>query len=90
MSQAQSGRHENDTRNQIWRHDAASRSDGNAFVGPAIKGSEIKAREDGPDADDVWRRIHDTAARLNPLFVGYSRARARFLRFFADGFSGAP
>ena len=62
----------------------------NAFVGLAIKGGEIKAREEGADAEDVWRRVHDAAARLNPLFIGYSSARARFLRFFADGFSGAP
>jgi hypothetical protein len=61
----------------------------NAFVGLAIKGQEIKAREDGADADDVWRRIHDAAARLNPLFIGYSSARARFLHFFPEGFAGA-
>jgi hypothetical protein len=61
----------------------------NAFVGLAIKGGEIKAREEGPDSDDVWRRVHDAASRLNPLFIGYSSARARFLRFFPDGFSGA-
>ena len=63
----------------------------NAFVGLAIKGGEIKARE------ERWRRlttsggaIHDAASRLNPLFIGYSSARARFLHFFPDGFSGAP
>jgi hypothetical protein len=61
----------------------------NAFVGLAIKAGEIKAREDGADSDDVWRRIHDAASRLNPLFIGYSSARARFLHFFPDGFSGA-
>jgi hypothetical protein len=60
----------------------------NAFVGLAIEGNEIKAREDGADAEDVWRRIHDAANRLNPLFIGYSSARARFLHFFPDGFLG--
>jgi hypothetical protein len=59
------------------------------FVGLVIKTQEIKAREDGADADDVWRRIHDAAARLNPLFIGYSSARARFLHFFRDGFADA-
>ena len=59
----------------------------NAFVGLAIKGGEIKAREEGADSDDVWRRVHDAASRLNPLFIGYSSARARFLHFFPEGFS---
>ena len=59
------------------------------FAAIVIKGSEIKAREDGEDADDVWRRIHDAAARLNPLFIGYSSASARFLHFFPEGFAGA-
>ena len=49
----------------------------NDFVGLAIKGSEIKAREDGADADDVWRRIHDAAARLKPaVYRLFQRSRA--------------
>jgi hypothetical protein len=59
------------------------------FAAVVIKGSEIKAREEGVDAEDVWRRIHDAAARLNPLFIGYSSARARFLYFFSEGFTDA-
>ena len=59
------------------------------FGAVAIKNGEVKAREDGNNADDVWRRIHDAATRLNPLFIGYSSARARFLHFFPDGFAGA-
>ena len=58
------------------------------FVGLALEGREIKVREEGQNSDDVWRRLHDAAARLNPLFIGYSSARARFRRFFPDGFAG--
>jgi hypothetical protein len=53
-----------------------------------IDGKDIKAREEGDNPEDVWRRIHDAAARLNPLFIGYSSARARFFSFFKDGFGG--
>ncbi len=39
----------------------------------------------GDDADDVWRRLCDEAAKSNPSFFGYDGARARFLRIFHDG-----
>jgi hypothetical protein len=55
-------------------------------VGLALEGKEIRLQEEGQDPDDVWRRLHDAAARLNPLFIGYSSARAHFLHFFPDGF----
>jgi len=45
--------------------------------------------EEGDDADLLWTRAHDAAARLNPLFVGYEGARKRFLSFFPNGFKGA-
>lgn len=57
-----------------------------AIIGLALDGKEIRVQEEGQNADDVWRRLHDAAARLNPLFIGYSSARARFLHFFPDGF----
>ena len=62
----------------------------NAFVGLAIKDGEIKAREEGADSDDVWRRVHDAASRLNPLFIDYPSARARFLHFLPRRFRGQP
>ena len=56
------------------------------IIGRALEGKEVRLQEEGQDPDDVWRRLHDAAARLNPLFIGYSSARARFLHFFPDGF----
>ncbi|WP_029041579.1 hypothetical protein [Cucumibacter marinus] len=47
---------------------------------------ERKFLEFGADSEDIWRRGHDAAARLNPVFVGYDGARRRFLSFFPRGF----
>lgn len=40
-------------------------------------------------ADDVWRRLHDEAGRSDPKYFGFDGARARFLRFFPNGFHSA-
>jgi hypothetical protein len=59
------------------------------YSGVVFLDGKRKALEEGDDADDVWRRIHDAAARSNPHFFGYDGARARFLHFFPQGFEGA-
>jgi hypothetical protein len=41
---------------------------------------------EGEDADDVWRRLHDEAAKKNPKYFGYDDARIRFLSYFPGGF----
>lgn len=41
---------------------------------------------EGSDADDVWRRLHDDAGKADPKYFGYVGARARFLKFFPNGF----
>lgn len=41
---------------------------------------------EGPDADDVWRRLHENAGKANPKYFGYGGARNRFLKFFPNGF----
>ena len=41
---------------------------------------------DGPDVDDVWRRLHDDAGKTDPKYFGYPGARSRFLRFSPNGF----
>ena len=41
---------------------------------------------EGSDADDVWRRLHDDAGKSDPKYFGYDGARARFLKFFPNGF----
>jgi hypothetical protein len=56
------------------------------FKGIVIVKDRVEAREEGERADDVWRRLHDHAARLNPSFYGFDGARARFLHFFPQGF----
>lgn len=55
------------------------------FVGIVIDGG-IKAQIEGDDADDVWRRLHDEAAKANPRYSGFDGARNRFLHWFAGGF----
>ncbi len=61
-----------------------------AFVG-LIFGSDSsrKAKIEGSNADDVWRRLHDEAGKAGPNYFGYDGARARFLRFFPNGFHSA-
>jgi hypothetical protein len=34
----------------------------------------------------VWRRLHDDAGKGDPKYFGFDGARARFLRFFPNGF----
>ena len=58
-----------------------------AFIGVTFdaKGAK-KTQIEGTDADDVWRRLHDEAGKANPKYFGFDGARARFLRFFPNGF----
>lgn len=39
------------------------------------------------DAEALWRRLEEEAARADKSFVGFDGARARFLHFFPDGFT---
>jgi hypothetical protein len=41
---------------------------------------------EGENAVEVWRQLHDDAGKGDPKYFGYSGARARFLRFFPNGF----
>lgn len=43
----------------------------------------------GPDADTVWTRLQDEAARVNGAYIGFDAARLRFERFFPGGFTDA-
>ena len=56
------------------------------YKGVAIADGAVRVREEGDDADDVWRRLHDEAGKANPRYFGFAGARARFLRYFLDGF----
>ncbi len=56
-----------------------------AYKGAVIVGNSVRVLE-GPDADDVWRRLHDEAGKANPKYFGFDGARNRFLHFFPNGF----
>lgn len=58
------------------------------YTGVVILEGERKALVEGSNPDDTWMRTQDAAARLNPRFVGFDGARARFLHFFPQGFAG--
>ncbi len=61
-----------------------------AFIGVIFDANGAKkAQVVGTDADDVWRRLHDEAGKANPKYFGFDGARARFLRFFPNGFHSA-
>jgi hypothetical protein len=61
-----------------------------AFIGLVFAADNSKkAQIEGADADDVWRRLHDEAGKANPKYFGFDGARARFLRFFPNGFHSA-
>jgi hypothetical protein len=58
-----------------------------AFIGLIFAAdSSKKAQLEGIDADQVWQRLQDEAAKANPKYFGFDGARARFLRFFPSGF----
>jgi len=59
------------------------------FIGLLFAGGPAKIRIEGSSADDVWRRLHDEAGKANPKYFGFDGARARFLRFFPNGFRSA-
>src|SRR5690606_41772080 len=48
-----------------------------------------KAQTGGDAAAAVWRRLHHDAGKANPRYFGYDGARARFARFFPEGFQSA-
>lgn len=59
------------------------------FIGLVFAGGPAKIQIEGSSADDVWRRLHDEAGKANPKYFGFDGARARFLRFFPNGFRSA-
>lgn len=58
-----------------------------AYTGILIVDGAIKLRINGEVADDVWRRLHDEAAKADPQYFGYDGAMSRFLHFFSGGFA---
>lgn len=56
-----------------------------AYKGAVILGKAVRVVE-GSELDDVWRRMHDEAGRMNPKYFGFNGARNRFLHFFPGGF----
>jgi hypothetical protein len=56
------------------------------FIGVTFADGVKKAQIEGTAADDVWRRLHDEAAKANPKYFGFDGARKRFLHWFKGGF----
>ena len=42
---------------------------------------------EGVDPEDVWKRLQHEAGKADPRYFGYAGARARFLKFFPNGFA---
>jgi hypothetical protein len=58
-----------------------------AFVGLIFSADGgRKGQIQGDSAENVWGRLHDEVGKANPKYFGFDGARARFLRFFPDGF----
>jgi hypothetical protein len=56
------------------------------YFGLVIGDGGRKAQIEGDNADDVWRRLHDEAAKSSARYFGFDGARNRFLHFFPNGF----
>lgn len=48
--------------------------------------SDGKICIEGSDKDTVWRDLSNRAGMVDPDYIGYGGARARFLQFFPNGF----
>jgi hypothetical protein len=57
-----------------------------AYTGLVISNGVIKIKIEGYQADEVWRQVHDEVGKANPKYFGFDGARARFLKFFPNGF----
>jgi hypothetical protein len=56
------------------------------FGGIVLLDGANPVRLDDQSPERLWERLHQEAGKLNPNFVGYDGARARFLRIFPGGF----
>ncbi len=66
------------------------RKSGEVFKGVAIRDGEFvfPPIEDVSEAE-VWRLLDLELGRIHPHYIGFDGAKARFLRFFRQGFAGA-
>ncbi len=46
------------------------------YKGVVIVDGVVKTQEQGDEADDVWRRLHDEARKANPKYFGFDGARS--------------
>jgi len=56
------------------------------YAGVVIAGGKIASRIEGDNADEVWNRLHNEAAKSSPSFFGFNGAKERFLKIFPGGF----
>lgn len=57
------------------------------FIAIAIEGGKTLLQKEGPSADEAWSALQMALTRDGPNWFGYAGARARFLHWFASGFS---
>jgi hypothetical protein len=59
------------------------------FIGLIFSDGVKKTQIEGANADFVWQKLQDEAAKSGPKYVGFDGARNRFLHFFPNGFHSA-
>lgn len=59
---------------------------GKGYVGLLIKDGKQHGRIDGVDAAAVWAELRATSGKASNTYFGFDGARARFSKFFPDGF----
>ena len=59
---------------------------GKGIVGLLISGGKQLDRIEGNDAAEVWAQLRAAVGKASDAYFGFDGARARFLKFFPDGF----
>ena len=59
---------------------------GKGITGLIIAGGRQLDRIDGDDPAEVWALLRAAVGKASDAYIGFDGARARFLRFFPDGF----
>ena len=60
---------------------------GKGFVALSIEGGKVTLKVEDTSADGAWNALQSQLTREGPNWFGYPGARARFLYWFASGFS---
>lgn len=61
---------------------------GAIFTGIIVSGEKIVFKETNANPDALWNILVSNVGTTNPNYFGYDDAKARFLKFFPEGFNG--